>query len=158
MFNAVIAYTKSLAEVARWRLGYAFALVMIVSLTEGLGLALLLPTLQLAGVDIGAGSAAGRYAALARDGLGVVGLRPTLAVMLALFVAIICVRAILTRAQGMAITALFEIFAQHLRKRLFEAVSGANWLFICKSRSSDFVHALTNEVDRASLAARGESR
>jgi ATP-binding cassette subfamily C protein len=153
MFNAVIAYTKSLAEVARWRLGYAFALVMIVSLTEGLGLALLLPTLQLAGVDIGAGSAAGRYAALARDGLGVVGLRPTLAVMLALFVAIICVRAILTRAQGMAITALFEIFAQHLRKRLFEAVSGANWLFICKSRSSDFVHALTNEVDRASLAA-----
>lgn len=153
MFKAVIAYTKSLAEVARWRLGYAFTLVMIVSLTEGLGLALLLPTLQLAGVDIGAGSAAGRYAALVRDGLGVVGLRPTLAVMLSLFVAIICVRAILTRAQGMAISALFETFAQHLRQRLFEAVSGANWLFICKSRSSDFVHALTNEVDRASLAA-----
>jgi ATP-binding cassette, subfamily C, bacterial len=153
MFKAVRAYTKSLAEVARWRLGYAFALVVISSLTEGLGLALLLPTLQLAGVDIGSGSAAGRYAALVREGFGAVGLRPSLALMLAIFVAIICMRAMLTRAQGMAITVLFETFAQQLRQRLFEAVSGANWLFICKSRSSDFVHALTNEVDRASGAA-----
>ncbi|MGC2303220.1 MAG: ABC transporter ATP-binding protein [Candidatus Binatus sp.] len=153
MFNAVLAYTKSLAAVARWRLGYTFALVVLSSLTEGLGLALLLPTLQLAGVDMGSGSAAGRYAAAVREGFGVVGLRPTLALMLALFVAIICVRAMVTRAQGMAITVLFETFAQHLRQRLFEAVSGANWLFICKSRSSDFVHALTNEVDRASGAA-----
>ena len=153
MFKAVRAYTKSLAEVARWRLGYTFALVVISSLTEGLGLALLLPTLQLAGVDIGAGSAAGRYAALVREGFAVFNLRPTLALMLALFVAIICLRAILIRAQGMAITFLFETFAQHLRQRLFDAVSGANWLFICKSRSSDFVHALTNEVDRASGAA-----
>jgi ATP-binding cassette, subfamily C, bacterial len=153
MFKAVLAYTKSLAAVARWRLGYTFALVVISSLTEGLGLALLLPTLQLAGVDMGSGSAAGRYAAGVREGLGAVGLRPTLALMLALFVGIICVRALVTRAQGMAITVLFETFAQHLRQRLFEAVSGANWLFICKSRSSDFVHALTNEVDRASGAA-----
>jgi len=153
MFKAVRAYTKSLAQVARWRLGYTFALVVISSLTEGLGLALLLPTLQLAGVDIGSGSAAGRYAALVREGFAAVNLQPTLALMLALFVAIICVRAMLTRAQGMAITVLYETFAQHLRQRLFEAVSGANWLFICKSRSSDFVHALTNEVDRASGAA-----
>ena len=80
MFKAVSAYTKSLAEVARWRLGYTFALVVISSLTEGLGLALLLPTLQLAGVDIGSGSAAGRYAALVREGFGAVGLRPSLGV------------------------------------------------------------------------------
>ena len=153
MFKAVLAYTKSLAEVTRWRLGYTFALLMFSSLTEGVGLALLLPTLQLAGVDMGSGSAAGRYAALVREGFGAVGLRPTVALMLALFVAIICVRAILTRAQGVAIAVLYETFAQHLRQRLFEAVSGANWLFICKSRSSDFVHALTNEVDRASGAA-----
>jgi ATP-binding cassette, subfamily C, bacterial len=152
MIKAVRAYTKSLAEVGGWRLGYAVALVVIVSLTEGLGLALLLPTLQLAGVDIGSGSAAGRCAAMVREALGRVGLRPTLALMLALFVAIICVRAMLTRSQGMTITVLQETFAQHLRQRLFESVSGANWLFICKSRSSDFVHALTNEVDRASLA------
>ena len=47
-----------------------------------------------------------------------IGLRSTLALMLALFVAIICVRAILTRAQGVAITTLYESFAQHLRQRL----------------------------------------
>jgi ATP-binding cassette subfamily C protein len=68
-------------------------------------------------------------------------------------VAIVCVRAVLTRAQGVATATLYESFAQHLRQRLFEAITGASWLFICKSRSSDFVHALTNEVDRAANAA-----
>ena len=153
MLKAVRAYTKSLAGVARWRLGYTLALVVISSLTEGLGLALLLPTLQLAGVEMGPQSGAGRYAALVRGGFATVGMRPTLPLMLALFVAIICLRALVIRAQGVGITFLYESFAQHLRQRLFEAVSGADWLFICKSRSSDFVHALTNEVDRASGAA-----
>src|ERR1700721_4147076 len=100
MFKAVLAYTKSLAAVARWRLGYTFVLVVISALTEGLGLALLLPTLQLAGVDIGSGSAAGRYAALVRKGFGSVNLQPTLALMLALFVAIIWVRGSLRGPQA----------------------------------------------------------
>jgi len=45
-----------------------------------------------------------------------------------------------------------ERFCQMLRQRLYEAIGGANWLFICKSRSSDFVHALTREVDRMGMA------
>ncbi len=74
--------------------------------------------------------------------------------MLGLFVAVVCVRALLSTAQGSRrTTVLYERFAQHLRQSLFEAISGAQWRFICKSRSSDFVHALTNEVDRAARAA-----
>ena len=146
-------YLRQLAAVTRWRLAQALALVMLGSLTEGLGLALLLPTLQLAGVDIGPHTEAGRYAALVRGALGQIGLRPTLALMLALFVAIVGARAMLTRAQSLSIAVLCEDFAQYLRERLFEAVSGADWLFICSSRSSDFVHALTSEVDRAGAAA-----
>ena len=151
--KTIRAYVSALAKVARWRLGYTFALVVISSLTEGFGLALLLPTLQLAGVEIGPRSEAGRYAALVRGGLAAVGLRPTLALMLLLFVAIVCLRAIITGAQGLAITTLSENFAQHLRQRLFESISSADWLFLCKSPSSDFVHGLTNEVDRAGSAA-----
>ncbi len=153
MIELVRAYTKALAGAGKWRLRYTVALMVVSSLTEGLGLALMLPTLQLAGVEIGPHSEAGRYAVLVRAAFGAIGLRPTLALMLGLFVAIVCMRAMLTRAQGAAIAALYENFAQHLRQRLFEAVSGAGWLFICKSRSSDFVHALTNEVDRAGVAA-----
>src|SRR5579875_2925756 len=136
MFELIRTYVKALGGVGRWRLGWTLALMVAASLTEGLGLALMIPTLQIAGVRIGAHSAAGRFAAIVRGGLDGIGLRPTLA-----------------RAQTVAITALYENFAQRLRRRLFEAVSGADWVFICKSRSSGFVHALTNEVDRAAVAA-----
>jgi ATP-binding cassette subfamily C protein len=146
-------YVKALAGVGRWRLRWTFALMVVASMTEGFGLALMLPTLQIAGVSLGPQSEAGRFAAMVRAGFGAAGLRPTLALMLALFVAIVCVRALLTRAQTVAITALYESFAQSLRQRLFEAVSRADWMFICRSRSSDFVHALTNEVERAAIAA-----
>jgi ATP-binding cassette subfamily C protein len=151
--HLLLTYTRSLINFAGWKLAPVVAVIFLSSLTEGFGVALLLPTLQLAGVDIGLRSEAGRYASLVGHALEAVGLRPTLTLMLALFLGIICVRALLTRAQGVTITTLYESFAQHLRRRLFEAVSGAGWLFISKSRASDFVHALTNEVDRAGAAA-----
>ena len=146
-------YLKSFARVARWRLAYTVALMVAASLTEGIGLALLLPTLQLAGVDIGQGSEAGRYADRFRAALGTIGLRPTLVVMLALFVAVVCARAMLNLGQGVAIESLQQRFVHDLRRRLFDAVSAAQWLFICKSRAVDFVHALTVEADRAGIAA-----
>jgi ATP-binding cassette subfamily C protein len=146
-------YVRALGERGKWRLCGTLALMIAAPLMEGLGLALMLPTLQMAGVGIGAGSEAGRYAATVRAALGALGLRPTLALMLGLFVAVVCVRATILRAQGVAVSRLYENFAQHLRQRLFEAISRAQWLLICKSRSSDFVHALTGEVDRAGAAA-----
>src|SRR5262245_44559506 len=105
--------------------------MVIASLTEGMGVALLPPTLQIAGVDLGAWTGAGRYAAKVDAAMAAIGLRPTLTLMLGLFVAIVWMRAMLTRAQGVAIADLQERFAQQLRVRLFEAVSGADWRFIC---------------------------
>jgi ATP-binding cassette, subfamily C, bacterial len=153
MVQLLRRYAITFAAVSRWRLWCTLALMVVASLTEGFGLALMLPTLQLAGVDIGGHSEAGRFAAWVRADLAAVGLHPTLFVMLGLFVAVVCVRALLSTAQGVATTVLYERFAQHLRQSLFEAISGAQWRFICRSRSSDFVHALTNEVDRAAMAA-----
>jgi ATP-binding cassette, subfamily C, bacterial len=152
-FDDVREYIRALAGATRWRLAYACALVVVCSVTEGFGLALLLPTLQLAGVEIGPHSEAGRFAALVRGALRAIGLRASLTPLLLLFVAIVSVRAILARTEGLAITVVYETFTQHLRQRLFEAVSQADWLFICKSRSADFLHGLTEEVDRAGVAA-----
>ena len=152
-FDEVREYIRVLVETTRWRLAYACALVVVCSVTEGFGLALLLPTLQLAGVEIASHSEAGRFATLVRGTLRVIGLSPSLTALLLLFVAIVCVRAALTRAEGLAITVVSETFTQNLRERLFEAVSRADWLFICRSRSADFLHGLTEEVDRAGVAA-----
>jgi ATP-binding cassette subfamily C protein len=47
--------------------------------------------------------------------------------------------------------AIFEVeqhFVLALRQRLYQAVTNADWLFLCRSRSTDFTHALTEEVAR----------
>jgi hypothetical protein len=72
----LLTYTRSLIGFAGWKLGAMVAIIVLSSLTEGIGVALLLPTLQLAGVDMGPLSEAGRYAALVRGGFGAIGLRP----------------------------------------------------------------------------------
>src|SRR5271165_4962673 len=113
---ATRAYLAALAGVTRWRLWLTVAIMVVASLTEGVGVALLLPTLQMAGVDLGAGSGAGRYAAK---------IDSTLVLMLGLFVAIVCVRAMLTQAQSLAAQTVQERFCQRIRQRLYEAISGA---------------------------------
>jgi len=152
MLGELRGYANALIGITGWKLALAVAIMVVASLTEGVGVALLLPTLQMAGVDLGAGSGAGRYAAKIDSAITAIGLRPTLILMLGLFVAIVCVRAMLARAQSIAAQSVQERFCQRIRQRLYEAISGANWLFICKSRSSDFVHALTGEVDRVGAA------
>jgi hypothetical protein len=74
--------------------------MVVASLMEGFSLALMISTLQRAGVDIGSHSEAGRFAAWVRATLAALGLRPTLLVMLGLFVVVVCIRAILSTAQG----------------------------------------------------------
>jgi ABC-type siderophore export system fused ATPase/permease subunit len=38
-----------------------------------------------------------------------------------------------------------------LRRRLYRAIANADWLFIARSRSSDFLYALTSEIERVSI-------
>src|SRR5580692_3131468 len=36
----------------------------------------------------------------------------------------------------------------HLRRRIYHSIANANWLFVCRSRATDFTHALTHEIYR----------
>src|SRR2546429_631895 len=38
------------------------------------------------------------------------------------------------------------------RARLFRSITNADWLFLARSRASDFTHALTTELSRVGLA------
>jgi ATP-binding cassette, subfamily C, bacterial len=139
-------------KIVRWRLSIAVALIVMSAVTEGLGVALLLPALQITGLEIGGRSGPGYYATRINDAFAAFGLRPTLLLMIGLFIGIVSVRAVLTMAQCLTTQTVQEQFCQLLRQRLYEAISCANWLFICRNRSSDLVHALTAEVDRVGTA------
>src|SRR5208283_4256038 len=123
------------------------------SLTEGFGILLLLPTLEAAGMNLTDQGAAGRYAFMIERAFSAVGVRPSLGILLAMLVALIALRAIVGRLQSVAMFAVEQQFVLDMRLQLYRAIANANWLFICRSRASDFTHALTGELDRVGQAA-----
>src|SRR5690348_16559547 len=60
--GALGALVRTMVQVAPWRLGWTIALTMLFSLTEGVGVALLFPTLEAAGFSLENQGKAGHYA------------------------------------------------------------------------------------------------
>ncbi|HEY4953994.1 MAG TPA: ABC transporter ATP-binding protein [Gemmatimonadaceae bacterium] len=153
MSHTARTFFAQLARATRWRLVGAVALMVAFSLTEGFGILLLLPTLQAAGMNLAGQDSAGRYARIIERAFSAVGVTPSLEILLAMLVALIALRTIVGRLQSMAMFAVEHQFVLEMRLRLYRAIANANWLFICRSRASDFIHALTGELDRVGQAA-----
>ena len=118
---------------------------------EGLGLMLLLPLLTLAGVF---GGTAGHLWALPAG----LALRwdaiPTahkLLLMLALFVGLIALQAVVSLLRERRSQRLQLRFVDHLRDTLFGALTTARWRFLAQHHSSEFLNALTTEVSRVGV-------
>lgn len=122
-----------------------------VGLTEGMGLLLLAPLLQTVGLEVGKDSV-GRIADGLASAFAAVGLRPTLAAVLVLYVLIFSVQRLLARWQTSVAFALQHRFVASLRQRLYRATARTRWVYFVRGRSSDFTHALTDELDRVGAA------
>jgi ATP-binding cassette, subfamily C, bacterial len=153
MSNTLSSFLMCLITTARWRVAWAVTLSVLCSLTEGLALTLLIPTLQVAGPDLAHQGEIGRYAQTISTAFETVGLHPTLPLLLATFLLLSAGRALFGRVQTMAVFAAEEEFVLVLRDRLYSAIANAGWLFLCRRRSSDLVHVLTDEVSRVGQAA-----
>jgi ATP-binding cassette, subfamily C, bacterial len=114
---------------------------------------LLVPLLQVVGLDLG-GGAVGRISGFITSIFDSVGLRPTLISILGLYVLVISARAFAMSWQAVVSSTIGQQFKVHLRQRLYRAIVNTDWLFFSRSRSSDFTHALTTELDRVGRATR----
>lgn len=144
-------YLRALVSLMPRKAGLALGVMVCLSLTEGIGLLMLVPLLQLVGLDVQRGSL-GRLAELVAHVFATLGLRPTLAAVLAAYVLIVSAQGLLSRWQTTLNLGLLHDFVASLRHRLYTAVTHASWLFFARSRSSDFTHVLTSEVDRVGAA------
>jgi ATP-binding cassette, subfamily C, bacterial len=142
------AYFAMLVHVSHWHLIGVVVVTVLFSLSEGIGIALLLPTLQVAGFNMAGQGEAGRYAAMLSNAFVAIGLHPTLILLLGVFVTLVGARTVLGQIQSVGIYAVQQEVEHHLRRRLYHAIAEANWLFVCRSRASDFTHALTYEIYR----------
>ena len=143
-------YTKTLLELMQKKVAIALFLMVLISLSEGISLLLLVPLLQLVGLDVGQGSL-GQIAEITSAFFNTIGLQPTLLIVLLLYVLVISFIAILYRLQTLKTSNIQYQFAAKLRKRLYNAITNSNWLFFTKMKSSNFAHAITNEIERISM-------
>ena len=144
----ILSYIGSLAGFGRLRLAATIGLIVLCSLTEGASIALLIPVLQAAGLDLQSQGAMSSIATLATRGFAAFGVVPTLPLLLTVFVSLVGAQSLLGRAQSVAIFAVEQQFVLALRQRLYAAMTNADWLFLCRTRSTDFTHALTEETGR----------
>ncbi len=145
-------FISSLFEAARWQLLSAVVIMTVTSLTEGLGVALLFPILQVAGFDLTNQGHVGHYTGEVRALLAASGLRPHLwlAALLLVFMLLMGLRSLFSRMQSVLTFRTALDYELSLSRRLYQAIIHADWLFLVRRRSSDFTHALTAELTRVS--------
>jgi len=123
-----------------------------VSVFEGAGLLLLVPLLQLVGLDAQQGSLGSLLATL-RRGFAAIGLEPTLPVVLTLYVGIMALQGLLQRRLAVVNAGMREDIVQTLRTRVYRAVAGSSWVYFSRNRASSFLQVLTAKVDGVAAAA-----
>ena len=127
--------------------------LLLSALTEGIGLLMLIPLLNLIGVT---GKVAGQitnnpltsnfreYIPLSDEN--------TLFLVLVVFVALISVQAIFRRLTDLNVAKFTLNFVDHLRSVLYRALSKSKFKFFSKQRSSDLQHVLTVQLGRIEQA------
>lgn len=143
-------YFKNLTKLMPKKVTLSITLMVLISLIEGLSLLLLIPLLQLVGLDMGQGSL-DQIAGIISNLFDIWGLHPSLLLVLIIYVSVISIGAILNRFQMITTSDIQYQFAAHLRKNLYNSITNSNWLFFSKMKSSNFAQALTNEVERISI-------
>ena len=144
-------YLTALIKIMSWRVALALVLSLFISVAQGAQVLLLIPLMQLVGLDVQQGSV-GQLAEFVSTAFATVGLRPTLLTVLGTFVVFSTALALITRWQSTFQSKFLMDFVIVLRRRLYRAIARADWLTFSRSRSSDFTHALTTQLERVGEA------
>ena len=130
----------------------AFALTVATalagSLTEGVGLALLLPLLSAAGMNFSGASVASRLSGASQRLLAGAGVPHGLwlPAVLGVFLATVALRSMLRRGQTMMNFTTTTRAHLALSRRVYESVVRAQWGFLVRQRAGRLTHLLTGEL------------
>lgn len=122
-------------------------LMILISFTEGVGLLLLIPLLDLVGVPVSSGGL-GQIATGVSGVFEFFNLTPTLGVVLIIYVGIITLNSYLSRWQSIKSSQIQYNYGAYLRNELFESVTNSRWLAFSRKPLSGYLHALSGEIDR----------
>lgn len=124
-------------------------LLVLSSVTQGLGLVLLVPMLDVfQGLETNSGSVVG----IIVDSMRAIGFEPTLQALLLAFLALNIARALVIYSQAIVSENLRLELLDDLRSTSFDAVLEARWAWHVTQKKSDISNLLLNEIGRLGSA------
>ena len=142
--TATVAFAGSVIRELRWRIPLAGLVTLGIAVTEGAGLLLIIPLLGAVGLDVSDG-ATGPLSQRITAGFEALGLQPSLAAVLCVFVGVTAAHALLYGASLVLHPRMEQRYALALRQRLYAAVVRTRWSYLGRRRIADVLHALTTE-------------
>ena len=138
-----LEYLKALFHQAGKRAFFAIAVLIGMGLTQGIGLLMLIPFLQLIG--IGDSAPQGIVAVIGRIWL-FTGLPLSLPMVLVVYVVIVSLYAVIQRWSTILNSKLAHAFTRKLRDDLFRSMARVQWLSFIQIRGSDINHVMTSNL------------
>lgn len=124
-------------------LGGVFLLTLFLACTEGVGLLMLIPLMELAGVSTGESGSLPGFITMFLDNSGI---ELSLLTALLLYITIISLFSILKFTQSYLSLLLSESMTKEKKDKLFSQVLHSRWPFIATLKSSDIIHILSGRV------------
>jgi ATP-binding cassette subfamily C protein len=140
--TSFLEFLRFLWRAMRWKLVFAVALSLVLSLTEGAGLALMFPLIALLG---GATRAGWAFHLLTRSGLPERVWLPT--VMVALLASVGALNSLTAALNALEMDIILRV-RETTASMLYRAMLRADWGFVAKRRSAGLTHLLTGELHR----------
>jgi ATP-binding cassette, subfamily C, bacterial len=138
-----LEYLRELFRQAGTKAYFAIAVLIVMGLTQGVGLLMLIPFLQLIGIG---DSAPEGIVAIIGKIWRFTGLPLSLPAVLAVYVGIVSLYAVIQRWSTILNSKLAHAFTRKLRDDLFRAMAHVQWLRFIQIRGSDINHVMTSNL------------
>lgn len=135
-----LAYLRRLFHYTGTRAYFAIAVLIVMGLTQGIGLLMLIPFLQLIG--IGDSTPTGIVATIGQV-WQLTGLPLNLPMVLAVYVGIVSSYALIQRWSTILNSKLSHAFTREIRNDLFTSMARVQWLRFIEMKGSDINHVMT---------------
>jgi ATP-binding cassette subfamily C protein len=151
-FSTAKSFLLSVLKYAGKKAWIYFTMVVLLGLTEGVGLIMLIPLLHLIGFDEGGTS--DRTSLFVRAFFDKTGLPLTLATILCAYMVVVGTHAIASRYQEVLNARLSFGYTQFMQDRLYNAFARAEWLCSTQMSGSGLIRVLTSDLVRIGYATR----
>lgn len=151
-FSSAKSYLLSFLRFAGKKAWISSVLMVMLGLTEGVGLLMLIPFLQLLG--LGGAEKPGEIFFLLKDIFDITGLTLSLPIILCACVFIVGVHAVVGRYQEVLNARLILGYTKFMQDRLYAAFARVEWLCFTRISGADVVRVVTNDLPRVGFATR----